>query len=411
MKKVSVFPIYVIMALLAYIACDKDEKETYSLRSETSSSYDQNQLKTKPFLNSIQYNTDSSGTYERFKIVHISDIHISKWTTDNLANRPNNLIEAVQFANTHDHLIDIMVATGDFIEQSSTTDKKTASNFLKSFVSNYYTSNNIPSFACTGNHDSNKLTDNAAYHLNTQEIQQILFSQNNYPLQRPTEENYYYTDIDNTSEGKIRIIALDNTDVENIQQLTHNLSCITQKQINWFVNTALKENMTSQHHVIILNHHPYQPYSKNQSTYMCSGTHLYSEKLIPDIVNAFIKKEQLNKTYSARISSYQPIRVEADFTHATGEFVCHLGGHTHTFGLFDVECSDKNPSKQIMLLGNTLSPERQNKYYQPIQRTPKSINSNSFSIYAVDTKEKKIYRTFFGAAPYNKLSIDTIPYQ
>ena len=39
--------------------------------------------------------------YERFKIVHISDSHLSNWTADNHYNFPKNLIEAVNFVLTN----------------------------------------------------------------------------------------------------------------------------------------------------------------------------------------------------------------------------------------------------------------------------------------------------------------------
>lgn len=409
MKNTFLYLAYIIIYLVVFTACHDEKLDTdISLRSASFSFYAPNEQKSMLQLNRIINNTDSDKTYERFKIIHISDIHISDWTADNRTNSPQNLMEVVKFANTPEHRINIIAATGDLIDQSPKTDKQTACKYMRQFVSTYYTGNTIPSFICTGNHDANMLTDNKSYFLNKQDIHDIIFSKKNYTLQQLPGENYYYADINNPQGGIIRIIAMDNVDQENYTYSSHHISLITQKQVDWLINTALKDNMTGQHSIIILNHHPYQPYSKDYSTYMCAGKHLYNEKLVPDIINAFIKKKIIDQTFKG---GAKPIHVQADFTKAKGEFVCHLGGHAHTFGQFEVACTNPDAAKQIMLLSNTLSPERQNQHYHPIERSPRSIHSNSFAIYAIDTKEKNIYRTYFGASPFNILSIDTIPYR
>ena len=169
--------------------------------------------------------------------------------------------------------------------------------------------------------------------------------------------------------------------------------------------------MTDKHSVIIINHHPLQPYSKDQSTYMCAGAHLYKETLVPSIINAFIQKKKFEATYNTTQSPFNTIHVDADFENCKGDFICYLGGHTHTQAHFEVMCDTPQAAKQIMLLANTMSPDMQNNNYGYIARDKNNTTSNSFSIYAIDTNEKKIYITYFGAKSTNTSSITSVSYR
>jgi hypothetical protein len=144
---------------------------------------------------------------------------------------------------------------------------------------------------------------------------------------------------------------------------------------------------------------------------MCSGNHLYDEKLIPDIINAFITKSSIKRSYKTIIAPRLTIKVETDFKNTPGEFICYMGGHTHTNAHFYVKNNDGSNIKQVMLLANTLAPDLQNKRYSYIHREKESLTSNSFSIYAIDTKEKMIYITYFGAKSDNTPTIETISYR
>ncbi|MBR5297076.1 MAG: hypothetical protein IKU29_04305, partial [Parabacteroides sp.] len=136
--------------------------------------------------------------------------------------------------------------------------------------------------------------------------------------------------------------------------------------------------------------------SKKQETYMCSGNHLYDEKLIPDIINAFISKTTIKRNYNTIIAPKQTIHIDTNFKNIPGEFICYMGGHTHTNTHFDVKNNDTSNVKQVMLLANTLDPDLQNNKYSYILREKESITSNSFSIYAIDLKEKKnLYNLFW----------------
>lgn len=66
--------------------------------------YSINNKTAKERLDSIMYNLDAPPQHplERFKIIHISDPHLSEWSSDNHFQNPNNLKEVVMFANQKD---------------------------------------------------------------------------------------------------------------------------------------------------------------------------------------------------------------------------------------------------------------------------------------------------------------------
>lgn len=394
--------------ILQLFACGGNE--------EMETAFSQNVEETLACMEELMSTSNTSNFFksdlqkERFKIVHISDVHISRSSTDNQPKSPANLKQAVEFANLDKARINAMVATGDFINAKATDDKSTAISYYEGFVNNYYTIKNaIPSFVCTGNHDANMLSESSDGYLSKSDIHSLLFNKQNYAISQPTGENYYYADLKDSQGNTFRIIGLDNTDQEAFDYNTLNAVCFTQKQIDWLVNTALKENMTDKHHVIILNHHPLQEYSKDGSTYMSSGYHLYGPTMIPAIVNAFIQRKTLVKTYKSTYKPKSEIAINADFTTAKGEFICYMGGHTHTSASFEVNCGEDNAPKQIMLLANTMTPNLQNNNFGTIDRVAESRTSNSFSIYSIDTDEKKIYITYFGAR--KGASIENVSYQ
>lgn len=398
----------IFACILQLFACGGNE--------EVETAFSQNVEETLACMEELMSTSNTSNFFksdlqkERFKIVHISDAHISRSSADNQPKSPANLKQAVEFANLDKARINAMVATGDFINAKATDDKSTAITYYEGFVNNYYTIKNaIPSFICTGNHDANMLSESSDGYLSKSDIHSLLFNKQNYAISQLTGENYYYADIKDSQGNTFRIIGLDNTDQEAFDYNTQNAVCFTQKQIDWLVNTALKENMTDKHHVIILNHHPLQEYSKDGSTYMSSGYHLYGPTMIPAIVNAFIQRKTLVKTYKSTYKPMSEIAVNADFTTAKGEFICYMGGHTHTPASFEVDCGEENAPKQIMLLANTMTPNLQNNKFGTIERVAESRTSNSFSIYSIDTDEKKIYITYFGAR--KGASIENVSYQ
>lgn len=172
-----------------------------------------------------QYNAEGC-----FKLVHISDPHLSEFSESNHYSYPINLIQSVKFANQTDLNINAMVATGDFI--SNHKDKEIAIKYLQSFTKYFYNNNHIPSFICTGNHDSNIIDSSFSTYITASEIFQNLSSVSCFGLRsQKTNQNYYYTDIPNPQGGYIRIISLDMLDQTGQKYNTVYYVSYTQEQI------------------------------------------------------------------------------------------------------------------------------------------------------------------------------------
>ena len=226
-------------------------------------------------VKSIMYNeNDTKQIYERFKIVHVSDPHLSKYSISNNTSWPINLIQSVDFANQSELRINAMTVTGDFISNGKKSD---AISYLNSFKNYIFQNNWIPTLLCNGNHDCNYKENEPDYFINKDEINRILY---------PETNNYYYRDIANPQGGKIRFIALDMLDQSELQYNTLFYTYYSQEQINWFGEIALKENLSDNDHIIILNHYPFAPYSSGNETLLCDGDYIYSWKMIPEIIEA-----------------------------------------------------------------------------------------------------------------------------
>lgn len=406
---------YALFILLILSAGCQDEWETLNLRSgENESFYWENNKLAAQRLAKIMYNKTDSATYERFKIVHISDPHLSSWSPSNNYELPINLRQSVHFANQQELRINALAATGDFI---SIDKKKKAKEYMRSFLYHLYDENHIPTFICTGNHDSNSEQEIGSTFFYKNEINEMLFATSNYVKNRNSAQNYYYSDVPNPQGGTIRFIALDMLDQPASQYNTLTYAYYSQEQIDWLANTALKEGMTDHHSVIVLTHFPFQPYNANFNTYLCDGDYVHPWNMIPEIIEAFRTRSALGKTYPNQFNQ-APINVNADFTAGKGEFVCYLGGHIHCNTYFDVTGLENESAglvPQKMIVCTNQAPSEEGVAYNRVEREEDSLSSNSFCLYAVDTKEKKVYITYFGAyKPSNDRDypeIHTIAYQ
>lgn len=413
MEKKTLYLIYVIIVLPFAVACrDTEDNLTVStLRSDIHDYlYTINNSEATQRLDSIMYNkTDTDKIYERFKIVHISDPHISAISTNNNYTNPINLKQSVTFANQSKLKINALIATGDFISNSS---RKDAILFMESFTKHFYEGNHIPSFICTGNHDCNMIEKVSKNYISKEKIHSILF-----PKQTQTNQNYFYADIPNPQGGSIRIISLDMLDQPGTEYNTRIYAYYSQEQINWLGNIALKKGITDQHSIIILNHYPFQAYSSKANTYLCDGDFVHPWFMIPEIIEAYRSRSSISKTYLNKLRENKNISVNFNFHDSKGEFICYLGGHDHfttNFDIHDLENENKSIPPQKKLLCTNQAPSEVGIIYNRVIREVDSLSSNSFCIYAIDTKEKKIYITFFGAykptdkAEYPKIQI--IPY-
>lgn len=386
------------MLVLCFIFTGCDDKP-YELRSYNYEFYYMiNNKQAADRMAPFMYNrTDTANPVERFKLVHISDVHVSDRSVDNNYKSPNNLIESVTFANQGELRINAMVATGDHISGGL---KKEALLYLNSFYTHFYADNRIPAFPCYGNHDSNMGKPLQSEYLSRAELANAFNNKGNYPLQRPSGKSYYYADVKDPAGGFIRFIALDMTDQPGFQYDTMKNAVFSQEQTDWFANVALKQDMTSRHSVIVLTHYPFQPYRADASTYLIDGNFIHTCKLIPEIIEAFRSRSSIQKTFENIRQSSDARTVAYDFSQSEGEFVCYLGGHAHIFAVFNVE-GLSNASEQLlpqrMILCTNQAASDAGVVFNRVHREVGGISSNSFSVYSIDTRQRKIYITCFGS--------------
>lgn len=332
-----------------------------------------------------------------FKIVHISDAHISNWSDDNNANKPINLREAVLFANLPEFGFDALISTGDNISN----DKRNEALFYTDIFSyTLYYKNQIPTFSCTGNHDCNYIKDKDEDNAITKsDIFKLITSKCNYPIKQPVGENYYYSDIQNQDGQILRIISLDMLDQEKYIYNSMHIVYFSQKQIDWLINTALKEGMSPNHHIIILNHFPFQKPNSKGSFILSHEGYVYNWDVIPSIIDAYQKRSHLKRVIPNQFYSNDSLQIDTDFREYQGEFISYLNGHIHYTGEYHIKnIEDGELSKeQLGLICTNMAPSDQGKVFNRVPRIPNSSKSNSFCIYTINLKEHTIKRNYFGA--------------
>jgi predicted MPP superfamily phosphohydrolase len=390
---------------MSFVGCSKDgDLKDNSLRSDNQIYYSINNSEATKRLASIMYSPNTPNTLypvERFKLVHISDPHLSGWSVGNHYTQPNNLIESVMFANQRELKINAMVETGDHISNAPVN---TARLYLSSFFHFLYKDNHVPTFSCYGNHDSN--IGGKEEYIRSSELANAVRAHKNYSVRDESgSKSYYYADVPDPQGGTIRFITLDMLDQPGNEYNTLHYVVYSQEQINWLGNVALKEGMTAGHSVIVLTHFPFQiplwggmGKAVEPESYLCDGDFVHTWRMVPEIIEAYRTRSSISKTFPNKLHpDREGIKTEFDFTGSAGEFICYLGGHAHCFAIFDVRNISSTLPPQKMILCTNQAPSETGGVYNKVKRAEKSVTSNSFNIYAIDTNEKKVYITFFGA--------------
>ena len=394
-------PCLLLSFLLIITGCGRDNLKMEERMDEIDLFHFENSQSATERLNQFMYGqsiAERSEQAERFKIVHISDAHLAFWAQGTYWSAPVNLVNAVSFANQPELRINAIVSTGDNIgnERNHYPEK-----FMSNFFFNLYANNYIPTVHCFGNHDNNMLDGGTRNLLTHDQLYDSYTNKINVEINSPGRTNYYYTDLPSPDGGYFRLIALDPLDQPVIKYDALHYAYFSQQQIEWLTKTALR-GMTDKHSVVLLTHFPFQRYRNDKSTYMIDGDHVHPWSMVPEIIEAFRSKKSLTAIYPNQFDSNDLIHVDVDFSDSPGEFVCHLGGHLHTFTHFELKgLSNANEQlpPQKMIISSTLDPYASSNLYHSMTREFQTLSSNSFNIYAVDTSEKAIYVTYFGSRP------------
>ena len=158
--------------------------------------------------------------------------------------------------------------------------------------------------------------------------------------------NYYYKDF---TTQKMRMISLYQFNVPLVDDETdntkykydRNMLWLGQEQLDWLVNTL--NTVPEEYKVIILMHKlekdievdgTEETVFHDGKTSTMYGDYVFSGKPTMEIVQAYIDRAALNKTYVPANTDKHPadlftVTVNADFTNAKGEFANYISGDSH----------------------------------------------------------------------------------
>ena len=301
-------------------------------------------------------------------IAHMSDVHGDYYRLKNMYDVCDEIG------------VDCVCTTGDIVGYKP-------SNGLDWYHDVINSSNSL-SAICTGNHDV--YNDSWA----DEDVYSFMFAPVAEKIGNTTGKTWYYTDI---VSKKLRIMSI------NLYQYggesrwyTH----FTEEQLQWFVNSLL--SVPSGYGVIVLMHAPQSSLSADsghttfwQTNRKYNNTHNSVSGGVPvyDIIDAFISKTTLSKTYT-QTGSPSSVSVSADFSNvASSEFIAYMTGHFHQDSITYVS---GRTNKQLMLnvtCGIGLYGGTQYPYYADISdiaRECTSPSQDAFNAYVIDRDAKMV---------------------
>lgn len=281
-----------------------------------------------------------------------------------------------------DNDLDIGCITGDIVSYKPSDDIK----WFNELINN----SSAKIAICTGNHDvyDDSKTDSDIY--------DFMFDDIATKIGNTTGKTWYYIDI---ASKKIRVISV------NLYQYGGSSRWYTHfadDQLSWLVSTLART--PTDYGVIILEHaaqvsldnakdpnYPtfFQDVRKYNNTHNhVNGTPIY------DIIDAFIEKTTLSKTYT-QTGNPSSLSISADFSNvASGvEFIAHLTGHFHQ----DSICYVPNTKyKQLMLnviCTNAIYGGEDYPYLADTSdqgRNNIDMSQDAFNVYVIDRDNKQV---------------------
>ena len=153
--------------------------------------------------------------------------------------------------------------------------------------------------------------------------------------------NYYYKDFGNTrliSLYQYNVPLVDDPNNSNCYKYFRATNWLGQDQINWLISTL--NSVPDGYKVIIMMHQP-ETYINNANEGSAfydvnawGGAIVFNEAPVSDIVQAYIDKTSVNKTYTPSNTEKYPvsdftITVDANFADAKGTFGHYITGDSH----------------------------------------------------------------------------------
>ena len=247
--------------------------------------------------------------------------------------------------------------------------------------------------ATTGNHDIGFMPVGADS--DVKKFNQ-LFSKlyNEYGYQNSENKGYYYKD---DAAHKLRVITLDQYEREGGSTAEFWEMHMNQSQVDFLINTL---NSTPEGYSVVLAYH--SPESKRDKIINDNKTFYQADDgggsdiptVISDIIDAFIGRETIDKSYAT-----YGVTAKADFSGAKATFVAHMTGHwhldtvaylptAHTQLMLNISCM--TASKGV-LMGNALAEN------VDLIRSRDGYTEDCFNTYIIDTDKKEVRIIRIGA--------------
>ena len=245
-----------------------------------------------------------------FRFIHISDTHRSTVTIDAVN----------EFCKQHPS--DFVALTGDVVPNT---------NIIKSISNSSCDYLIIP-----GNHDADENDGLGQYRFRTEFLDII----NHSVLYPERKVNYWYKDFEKLGK-KLRVIGLDQFELNSFSNPLGIRALMTQTQISWFLTVL--EDSSNVDGLVILIHMGFGNSAKGQrdtsvhNSFISELANLYNNSydfygpddpyMIPEIINAYVTGENFEKIYN-KGSRYEK-KVSTHFENPHNNFIGFFGGHLH----------------------------------------------------------------------------------
>lgn len=324
-----------------------------------------------------------SGNYAEYKtkksnltFAIISDIHGDK----------ESYQRYLEYLNEHTDIIDYGVFLGDISERQPSDDTSWFNEFAES--------SNVPILSVVGNHD---VAEYGQMSLSESSCKAKYFQNINKDVVYMGDNRCSWY-LDNPNH-KIRIIGLyeycNSQDTIN-EQSTFQRRWLDSDVLLWFANVLA--NTPNDYKVVVLLHQtPHYPFTLLESDFTISEElmkisqdsflNLINGSPICDIIDAYINRKSINKTYSSSVSVVsKTATINYDFSDAQGEFYMYFCGHWHT----PLICKDSTYQNQITMANPAGSTSGYQRQWDDIPPTNDGRNQDNFTVVSIDTENKSI---------------------
>lgn len=322
--------------------------------------------------------------YNRFKVMHISDIHSSY----------SQLREALEVSEGK---VSAVLNTGDDAHGCDVEDAAEVMAILDRTGAAVEKNNDLPFLQVPGNHDVTGLTKEDYFKRICTVVEK--FCPDVVWGDAENHRAYGYVDFkEGPHMGDFRIIMLDPFDYDDgrYENPYHFVSAIfSQKQVDWFIET-LTDAAANDLHVLTMMHYSFGDAEIFNEETANPDAHFFQDPfMIPDIIDAVQNKTRLNRAYPDE-SGLTDVVIDRDFSNVADlDFVAHLFGHIHSKNAYRCQKTD-GKKYDILMLGESAigTPGTAlNKIF--IEKG--TVNDISFSALEIDVVEKAVYRVSYGA--------------